>query len=167
MDYNHEAAKNSYSVTVEADDGNGGTATIAVTVDVTDVDERSRRPTMPVVMATPGTTDSLNVSWTKPGLVGGPDIVGYNVRHQVTDSGSWTTLQLTGTGLTTMISGLESGTDYTVQVQARNGETPSLWSLDGTGSTGTTTTTTLPWSTTMTVGETAQVGRQGVLPPQA
>ena len=161
VDYNHEAAKNSYSVTVEADDNNGGTATIAVTVDVTDVDERSRRPTMPVVMATPGTTDSLNVSWTKPGLVGGPDIVGYNVRHQVTGSGSWTTLQLTGTGLTTMISGLESDTDYTVQVQARNGETPSLWSLDGTGSTGTatTTTTTLPWSTTMTVGETTGDGR--------
>ena len=91
--------------------------------------------------AKPGTTDSLNVSWTKPGLVGGPDIVGYNVRHQVTGSGSWSTVQLTGTGLTTMISGLESGTDYTVQVQARNGETPSLWSLDGEGTTATTTTT--------------------------
>ena len=76
-------------------------------------------------------------------MSGGPDIVGYNVRHQVTGSGSgsWTTVQLTGTGLTTMISGLQAGTGYTVQVQTRNGETPSLWSLDGTGTTGTTTTT--------------------------
>ena len=32
-------SRDSYSVTVRADDGNGGTATIAVTIDVTDVDE--------------------------------------------------------------------------------------------------------------------------------
>ena len=149
VDYNHEAAKNSYSVTVKADDDNGGTDTIAVTVNVTDVDEKSVRPPRPVVAATPGTTDSLDVSWTKPGLAGGPDIVGYNVRHQVTGSGSWTTVQLTGTGLTTMISGLQAGTGYTVQVQTRNGETPSLWSLEGTGST--TTTNTAPTVSTVAV----------------
>ena len=77
-------------------------------------------------------------------------IVGYKVRHQVTGARSWsTTVQLTGTVLTTMIAGLDSGTGYTVQLQTRNGETPSFWSLDGTGSTG----TTRVWSTTMTVGE--------------
>ena len=155
--YNHEAAKNSYSVMVKADDGNSGTATIAVTVNVADVDEKSVRPPMPVVTATPGTTDSLNVSWTKPGLAGGPDIVGYNVRHGVTP-GSWTTVQLTGTDTMAEISGLESGTDYTVQVQARNGETPSLWSLEGTGSTGTTTTNT-PATGKPTISGTAQVGQ--------
>ena len=37
--YDFEAPKNSYSVTVKADDGNGGTDTIAVTINVTDVNE--------------------------------------------------------------------------------------------------------------------------------
>ena len=37
--YDFEATKNSYSVTVKADDGNGGTDTIAVTINVTDVNE--------------------------------------------------------------------------------------------------------------------------------
>ena len=158
VDYNHEASKNSYSVTVEADDGNSNTATIAVTVNVTDVDEKSARPTIPTVTARPGTTDSLDVSWTKPDLAGGPDIVGYNLRYKVTDSGSWTTEQLTGTGLTEMISGLQAGTGYTVQVQTRNGETPSLWSLDGQGSTATTTTNTAATGTPGISG-TAQVGQ--------
>ena len=167
VDYNHEAAKNSYSVTVKADDDNGGTDTIAVTVNVTDVDEKSVRPPRPVVAATPGTTDSLDVSWTKPGLAGGPDIIGYNVRHQVTGSGSWTTVQLTGTGLTTMISGLQAGTGYTVQVQTRNGETPSLWSLEGTGTTTTTTTNTAATgkpgiSGTAAVGQTLTATTSGI-----
>ena len=43
VDYDHEA-KSSYSVTVAVNDGYGGTDTIAVTVNVTDVDEKSRRP---------------------------------------------------------------------------------------------------------------------------
>ena len=38
MTYDHET-KSSYSVTVKADDNNGGTATIDLTITVTDVDE--------------------------------------------------------------------------------------------------------------------------------
>ena len=38
MTYDHEA-RSSYSVTVKADDGNGGSDTIMVTITVTDVDE--------------------------------------------------------------------------------------------------------------------------------
>ena len=72
VDYNHEAAKNSYSVTVKADDGNGDTATIAVTVNVTDVAEKAARPDAPDVTPTPGSTTSLNVNWTKPDLRGLP-----------------------------------------------------------------------------------------------
>ena len=37
--YDYEAAKNSYEVTVKADDYNGGTDTIDVTIDITNVDE--------------------------------------------------------------------------------------------------------------------------------
>ena len=71
--YNYEAAKNTYSVTVKADDGTGGTDTIAVTITLTDVLEKSAKPAKPTVTAKPGTTDSLGVSWVKPGLNGGPD----------------------------------------------------------------------------------------------
>ena len=38
MNYDHES-KSSYSVTVKADDNNGGTATIDVTITVADVNE--------------------------------------------------------------------------------------------------------------------------------
>ena len=38
VDYNYEATKNSYSVTVKVEDGNGGSDTVAVTIDVTDVE---------------------------------------------------------------------------------------------------------------------------------
>ena len=44
--YNHEATKNSYSVTVKASDGTAS-ATIAVTIDVTDVNEKSAKPDKP------------------------------------------------------------------------------------------------------------------------
>ena len=37
--YDHEATKNSYSVTIKADDSMGGTDTVAVTINVTDVNE--------------------------------------------------------------------------------------------------------------------------------
>ena len=48
MTYDHEI-KSSYSVTVKADDNNGGTATIDVTITVADVDDRrsSIRPQPP------------------------------------------------------------------------------------------------------------------------
>ena len=157
--YNYEAAKNSYSVTVKVDDGSG-TDTIAVTVNVTDVAEQSARPAQPVVTATPGTTDSLNVSWTKPDLAGGPDIVGYKVRHRVTGVGGWTELTPEPTDTMATISGLQSGTGYSVQVQAKNGETLSDWSQAGTGSTGTTTTTTnTPATGKPGISGTPQVGQ--------
>ena len=41
--YNHEE-KSSYSVTVKADDGNGGSTTIAVTLTLSDVDEPPDSP---------------------------------------------------------------------------------------------------------------------------
>ena len=77
VDYDHEAAKNSYSVTVKADDGKSGTDTIAVTITVTDVDEPPSAPAMPTVSPTSGSPASLDVSWTAPGRNGGPALTGY------------------------------------------------------------------------------------------
>ena len=71
--YNHEATKNSYSVTVKASDGTAS-ATIAVTIDVTDVNEKSAKPDKPTLAAVTGSSTTLTATWTKPDLNGGPDI---------------------------------------------------------------------------------------------
>ena len=131
----HEA-KASYTLRVKADDERGGTATIVVTVNVTDVDEQPARPATPTVTPTANTTDSVDVSWTKPGLDGGPDIVGYKLQYEVSGSGSWTETTPSGTGTTATIGTLAEDTEYAVQVRALNGETPSAWSPSGTGRTG-------------------------------
>ena len=52
--------QSSYSVTLKADDGNGGTDTIAVTITLTNVIEPPDRPAAPSVTATAGTADSLD-----------------------------------------------------------------------------------------------------------
>ena len=131
----HEA-KASHTLTVKADDERGGTATIVVTVNVTDVAEKPAKPATPTVTTTANTTDSVDVSWTKPGLDGGPDIVGYKLQYEVSGSGSWTETTPSGTGTTATIGTLAEDTEYAVQVRALNGETPSDWSASGTGRTG-------------------------------
>ena len=125
--YDHEAAQNSYSVTVKAADGNGGSDTIAVTIDVTDVAEKSAKPDKPTLAQVTGSTTSLTATWTKPDLDGGPDITGYDVQYRE-GTGTWTDFAHTGTAVTTTITGLTADTSYQVQVRAKNGETDSDWS---------------------------------------
>ena len=129
----HEA-KAAYEVTVRADDDHGGTARIVVTVNVEDVAEKPTTPAAPRVSA--GTSDGLDVAWRKPGLNGGPDIVGYKLRRQVRGVDPWIQTTPSGTGTTASIGGLEEDTEYAVQVRALNGETPSDWSDAGFGRTG-------------------------------
>ena len=128
----HESAA-SHGVAVQADDGRGGTDTIEVTVSVEDVDEQPARPAAPTVTATENATDSVDVRWAAPGLNGGPAIVGYRLRYQVAETTGWTELTPTATSTMATIGGLSSGTEYAVQVRALNGETPSEWSMSGTG----------------------------------
>ena len=134
--YDHET-KSSYSVTVKADDNNGGSATVPVTITVTDVAEQPATPTAPSVTATAGSTTSLDVSWTTPGLNGGPALTGYEVQYRKGSSGSWIAHSHSGTGTSTMIASLDASSEYEVQVRALNGETPSGWSPHGSGTTGT------------------------------
>ena len=124
--YNHEATKNSYSVTVKASDGTAS-ATIAVTIDVTDVNEKSAKPDKPTLAAVTGSSTTLTATWTKPGLNGGPDIATYIVQYREGTTGVWTT-EYNGNALTTTITGLTADTSYQVQVRAKNGETDSDWS---------------------------------------
>ena len=132
----HET-KDSYAVTLKADAGNGGTDTIHVTVNVIDVEEQPLRPDAPMVSATANETDSLDVSWTEPGLNGGPAILYYKLQHRIDgSSGSWSEPTSERTGTTAMIGSLAENTRYEVQVRAVTFETPSDWSASGTGRTG-------------------------------
>ena len=141
--YNHEATKNSYSVTVKADDGNGGTDTIAVTINVTDVNEKSAKPDKPTLAKVTGSTTSLTATWTKPDLNGGPDITGYDLQYKESTESSWEDFAHTGTAVTTTITGLTADTSYQARVLAKNGETDSDWS-DASDAVSTNAGTALP-----------------------
>ena len=136
--YNHEGTS-SYSVTVKADDGNGGTDTIGVTITVSDVDEAPSAPGAPDVTAASGTTDSLVVDWKEPANTG-PAINDYDVQYRKSSDTAWTAHAHAGTATTTTITGLEASTSYQVHVLAKNAEGTSDWSASGTGSTGTSAT---------------------------
>lgn len=79
--YDHEAQA-SYSLELIASDGNGGTATLGVTVNVADRDEPPLTPAAPSVAATSDTNDSLDVSWDAPVNTGRPAIAGYDLRYR-------------------------------------------------------------------------------------
>ena len=128
VDYNYEATKNSYSVTVKVEDGNGGSDTVAVTIDVTDVNEKSAKPAKPTLAAVEGSSTSLTASWEEPDLNGGPDITGYVLQYREGTTGSWEDFTITGTGVTATITGLTADTEYQARVRAKNGETDSDWS---------------------------------------
>ena len=130
--------KSSYAVTVSVSDGNSGTDSIDVTITVTDVDEQPGRPAAPSVGATANVHTSLDVSWTAPGLNGGPAITGYHLQYRPGTSGSFTNGPQNVSGTSAAITGLAAGTSYQVQVRALNGETPaSDWSrLPATAGTG-------------------------------
>ena len=134
--YDHEA-RSSYSVTVKADDGNAGTATIAVTITVTDVAEPPAAPAAPAVTATSASTTSVDVTWTAPANPGKPAISGYDLRYRAGTGGSWTDGPQNRTGASASIASLTAGTSYQVQVRATNAEGDGPWSASGSGSTGT------------------------------
>ena len=123
--------KSSYAVTVSVSDGKSGTDSIGVTITVTDVDEQPATPGAPTVSATANSDTSLDVSWTAPGLNGGPAITGYDLQYRPGTSGSFTNGPQNVSGTSTAIAGLTAGTAYQVQVRALNGETPSDWSPSG------------------------------------
>ena len=132
--YDYET-KPSYSVTLKADDDNGGSDTIAVTITVTDVEEPPDRPAAPSVTATAGTTDSLSVNWTAPSNTG-PAIDNYDLRYREGTGGSWINGPQNVSGTSATIGSPTKGTSYQVQVLARNAEGDSPWSLPGSGQTG-------------------------------
>ena len=138
--YDREA-KASYSVTVKADDGNGGSDTIAVTINVNNEVEKPVAPDMPTVTATSGITTSLDVSWMAPANTGRPPITGYKVQYRPDAGGNWLTHAHTGTGTTATIASLTAATAYQVHVLAVNSDGDGPFSSPGAGTTGTVTVT--------------------------
>ena len=126
----------SYEVTVKADDSNGGTDTVDVTLNVLDQDEAPVAPAAPSVSATSGSTTSLDVSWIAPVNTGRPAITNYDLRYRQGNSGGWTNGPQDETGTSASIGSLTAGASYQVQVRATNNEGDSPWSTAGSGSTG-------------------------------
>ena len=129
----HEA-KASHSVTVRAVDGNGGSASIAVTIAVTDVQERPGRPAAPTVRSTTSRT-MLEVSWMKPEPNGAPDVTGYEVQYRQGTGGAWSDHDHGGTATRTTIPGVQQDSQYQVRLRALTPELPSYWSAGATVST--------------------------------
>ena len=68
IDYDFET-RNSYSVQIEASDGNGGTAAVAVTIQLTDVDEPPVTPVTPVTPAVPTVANGIGDQTAAAGAV--------------------------------------------------------------------------------------------------
>ena len=120
-----EPTKSSYTVTVTATDGQGGSASIEVTVAVTDVNEP---PGQPVVSISDQTRTSLTVRWTAPDNAGRPAIEDYDVEYRRAEDLDWTEHPHDGTGLTALIGSLIPDREYLVQVRAGNDEGRGEWS---------------------------------------
>ena len=132
--YSHET-KSSYSVTVKADDSNGGTDTIDVTINVDDVTEPPEGMAAPSVSTTSGSTTSLDVVWSAPGNAGRPAITSYDLRYRQGTSGDWTDGPQDVSSTSSAIADLAAGTEYQVQIRATNDEGDGNWSSAGNGST--------------------------------
>ena len=126
--------RDTYTFTVQARDGGGNGAVVAVTVQVIDVDEPPHAPAAPTV--TPVSLTSLHATWTPP-VNPGPPITDYDYRYRVSDpQGNWT--EVTDGALTALevtIPSLGENTSYDVQVRATNDEGTGAWSESGTGRT--------------------------------
>ena len=119
--------RSSYMVVVSAVDGRGGSAAITVTIRVIDVAEAPSRPDAPSVT---GGVGSLSVSWDAPANTG-PEISGYDVQFRIKDFGEFADAGHSGTTTSAIITGLQRGKFYQVQVQARNAEATGEWSQSG------------------------------------
>ena len=134
MNYDYEA-QSSYSVTVEADDGNGGTESILVTISVTDVLEKPIKPAAPTVQNVAGNTRVIYVTWTAPSNTGRPSILHYDLQYREGNSGPWFNGPQDQTGMNASIKNLSPATEYEVQVRATNKDGDGLWSDEGSATT--------------------------------
>ena len=134
--YDYEA-RQSYEVTVTAEDPFGATDTITVTIEITNnTNEQPLQMSAPSVTATSGSATSLDASWSEPGNVGRPLIDSYDLRYKKTLDTSWTNSPQNVTGTSAVIGALEEDTEYQVAVRATNADGNSIWSQATAATTG-------------------------------
>ena len=150
----------SYAVTVTVVDGNGGSDSIDVTLDVADQDEPPLRPVAPEVNGHSTEVTKLLLTLTRPDNTDRPNISGYKVRLHGPGFG-WSELDW-GTGVNRTIAGANSGVRYTVQYRARNDEGESQWSPSGFGSTRAHATGMPDITGTAEVTQTLTAGTSGI-----
>ena len=175
----------SYSVIVKASDPSGGSVAASETITVTDQDEPPSAPARPpTVTATTGSGWSLKVTWQEPPNTG-PAITDYDIRYReykatgtADDWQDWphatngddntnrsATITTIPNAQDTQVH-LEPGTEYEVQVRAKNGENDSIvnWSSSGRGRTNPSNRrpvfdSTLPALVTLEVDENTRSGQ--------
>ena len=149
--YDYETST-SYAVTVKAVDGNGGEATIGVTIGVTDVDEPPQG--VQDLRAVLRSRTSFNVEWNTRGNTGRPPITHHILRHRA-GGGPYTTLTSPGSGTSASITGLAPGTRYEWNVRAINDDGGSPWSVPASDATRPNAPPVFPGpTTTRTLAET-------------
>ena len=128
--YDHESQPQ-HELTVTAEGPLGRTASIAVTVQVTDIDEPPGAPGIPTIEFTSPTR--LALSWTAPENTG-PPIDDYDLEYrafgeEIVDAGH------EGPETMAELTGLSRDTRYTFRVRASNAEGVGPWSQEGSGRT--------------------------------
>ena len=144
-------ARASYTVTVSVSDAknamgvaDGGLAdaTIAVAINVTDVNEPPPAPAKP--RSRTKTVATLGMNWNAPDTTGKPAVTDYDVRYRAKGNTGWTSFAHDGNGTTAMLSSLTANTTYEVQVLATNDEGSSPWSSAGEATTDSVTIKSIP-----------------------
>ena len=115
--------KTSYQVTVSVADGEGGAASVAVTIEVTNVNEPPDRPAQPTVV---GGHEEVTVTWSAP-TNPGPAISGYDVQYRKRGA-EYTAASYGATVTQATITDLSRGKYYEVEVRAKNADGPGDWS---------------------------------------
>ena len=117
--------KTLYQVTVSASDGWGGSAGIAVIIQVTNVNEPPDRMASPTAV---GGFEQITVNWVPPSNPG-PAISGYDVQYRIRGAEAFDHTASFGPTLTTgAVTGLARGTYYEIQVRAENADSDGEWS---------------------------------------
>ena len=122
------ATKDSYSVTLRADDSYGGSAIISVTISVIAL------PSEPIIGTITIGNEELTVPWSAPTRGSGSVIIAYDLRYRPSGGAEWELVDdawTRGTGTPPFrykIWSLTNGTVYEVQVRAVNGVAEGPWS---------------------------------------
>ena len=108
----------SITLKLTVNDGTVNTsATATVTVSAPPATQAPQAPTG--LMLSVGFT-TIDASWTAPTNTGTASISGYHLQYRIKSAPSWSSIDLSTTGTSHSIPSLTSGTNYQVQVAAKN-----------------------------------------------